>query len=92
MTDLTPEQIEQWAGDATAKRHYARQLKATLERVNLDTLLDDTDLARLHAHALHLQQQATIERLTALIDEHNRRCSQHPLDRAYMIDTQDGVK
>lgn len=88
MTDLTPE-LEKWAGDEEWAKRWEKVIADALRYH--DSMPGYYNEYLLHAHAKMLQQQATIERLTALIDEHNAKCAD-TLNFQWMIDTQDGVK
>lgn len=76
MTDLTPEQIGQYVDDEGFAADYEHHLGLALDpkTIYLDGVLSSAAKAILHAHARMLQQQATIERLTNLIEEHNEKC------------------
>jgi hypothetical protein len=75
MTDLTPEQVEQWADNKEMAWHYKNRVETALHAASRGAA---TTVARcfLHAHAKMLQQQAenaekqaTIERLRDLIQD-----------------------
>lgn len=72
MTDLTPEQIDQYADDRIAERHWQSRLDYAL-RTAADYRCKVPGI--LHAHAKMLRMEAENARLTALIEEHNKKCS-----------------
>lgn len=73
MTDLTPEQVERWAADESAAEAFGFSLQLAFSYLKRKLRPQSTEArGALHAHAKMLQQQAAIERLTNLIEEHNR--------------------
>lgn len=80
MTDLTPEQIDQWANDGEAKKNFEFSLSLGFHRLKKGEVPTSSEaLGALHAHARILQLEAE-----------NARLEKEKAMLAYMVHTHTG--